>query len=1047
MVFKNKKNGIYFSNIAGAIIILFLFCSHKPPVSPLEPNAERFSIGGKITAKGSAASNVEVTLAGEKSAATRTDSLGRYVFSSLGTGLYSLTPKMSGFNFNPQVIQLELADTSLSGENFSMIPLGPNLLPLKKEIDFGDVFINQSVRILLGLSNLGKAELAITRFVFTDSSFNVEIPKTAGPVDSVSARPDTLIRANYRVKSANLVISPDGLVYLPVIFAPTDSGRITAQMMLLSNDPSNPITYIGLSGTGITKGKPMVAADSLNFNFGTIQIGSSKTARLTLTNTGSDTLHLKSISVSNDAFRVTEPGYALLIGQKAQIEITFAPADTGNFKAQLNIVTDAANSPSIVASLSGSGTRPLPSGIKVNPESFDFGRVFLDSSAVREIDIQNNGSDTLLVTAFKFSDTMFSSPFTGNDLIGPGKNKKYQIFLQAGKKGAFQAILTIYNSDPKRTTLDVPLQVLITEVPPFEIRVNPATLSFGDLPVGSSLTKGFWVVNPNQVPLVVSRISTDVPGIRIETDSMVIARSDSSLVVLTFSPLTVGTFQGGVILRTNVLGKDTMTVSISGKGIQQENPAMSLSVETIDFGSISLGDSSASIVKVRNAGKGALVISRLETDNQAFLIQNETVVVNPDLYHNIDVIFKPVKVNIEKGSLFIYCNDPNLPIGKVSLSGIGIDTSGLAPLMILSTRTLDVGQVIVQLTGSAELDVTNVGKDTLRVLDIHFSDPEFKVDPRRFQVPPGGSEPVTVSFTPSSTGLFTGTMVIFSNDQVRERDSITVRGEGIPSQGVIGENEIFVEGGVFMMGDDGQVEARPKHLVTISSFYMDAYEVTNSEFKEFMDAGGYNRRDLWTAEGWNWRITSREQNFNPSDPKPMSWGSGSNPWESDLYSNNSDTPVVGINWYEAYAYARFRGKSLPAEAQWEYAARDRNGRTYPWGYIWNGSYANHGQDHTPYDDASDGYLYTAPVKSFPEGATQLEIYNLAGNVWEWCLDWYGSYNSGDQVDPRGAEGGTEKCIRGGSWRGSTLFCRSFHRNHSQPQLRYKDGGIRLVRNY
>jgi hypothetical protein len=75
MVFKNKKNGIYFSNIAGAIIILFLFCSHKPPVSPLEPNAERFSIGGKITAKGSAASNVEVTLAGEKSSATRTDSL------------------------------------------------------------------------------------------------------------------------------------------------------------------------------------------------------------------------------------------------------------------------------------------------------------------------------------------------------------------------------------------------------------------------------------------------------------------------------------------------------------------------------------------------------------------------------------------------------------------------------------------------------------------------------------------------------------------------------------------------------------------------------------------------------------------------------------------------------------------------------------------------------------------------------------------------------------------------------------------------------------
>ncbi|MFH1071690.1 MAG: SUMF1/EgtB/PvdO family nonheme iron enzyme, partial [Candidatus Glassbacteria bacterium] len=101
----------------------------------------------------------------------------------------------------------------------------------------------------------------------------------------------------------------------------------------------------------------------------------------------------------------------------------------------------------------------------------------------------------------------------------------------------------------------------------------------------------------------------------------------------------------------------------------------------------------------------------------------------------------------------------------------------------------------------------------------------------------------------------------------------------------------------------------------------------------------------------------------------------------------------------------------------------------------------------PYYDASDGYQYTAPVTLFPEGSTPQQVQNLAGNVWEWCLDWHGDYSLGDTFDPHGPAGGTEKVIRGGSWNGSVNYCRAFHRNKSDPNLRYKDGGIRLVRSF
>ncbi|MEE3257716.1 MAG: formylglycine-generating enzyme family protein [Candidatus Latescibacterota bacterium] len=235
---------------------------------------------------------------------------------------------------------------------------------------------------------------------------------------------------------------------------------------------------------------------------------------------------------------------------------------------------------------------------------------------------------------------------------------------------------------------------------------------------------------------------------------------------------------------------------------------------------------------------------------------------------------------------------------------------------------------------------------------------------------------------------------------------------------------VLVPAGPFTMGIDHPraTDERPSHQVFLSAFSIDRHEVSNARFAAFVAATGYRT----AAE--NAAATEREDGINWRQPHGP--GSPAAP----------DHPVVYVSWRDADAYCSWRGGRLPTEAEWEKSARGGDGRLWPWGADFAAGRAN-------FWGAEDGYAGLAPVGSFPSGQSPYGALDLAGNVWEWCADWYGAdyYATAPAKDPQGPAAGRFKVLRGGSWINPGPALRSINRFEVLPVERSPYIGFRCAR--
>jgi len=252
--------------------------------------------------------------------------------------------------------------------------------------------------------------------------------------------------------------------------------------------------------------------------------------------------------------------------------------------------------------------------------------------------------------------------------------------------------------------------------------------------------------------------------------------------------------------------------------------------------------------------------------------------------------------------------------------------------------------------------------------------------------------------------------VSFEMDKLVLPDKITWQKDG--------SKMVLIPGGSFQMGDhlDKMANALPVHKVKLDGFYMDSHEITVGQFKRFLKQSGYKPEAV--KAGWDInKLWNEVKKWSPTD----------------------EHPVVHVSWNDATAYAKWAGKRLPTEAEWEYAARGgRVGKRYPWG-----DDRKVARDYANYVGRS-GRDRAAPVGSFkPNGYS---LYDMAGNVEEWCADWYGPdyYSKSPAKNPPGPGTGSSRVLRGGSWYLDTVYLRVALRDFSNAAVRFYGYGFRCV---
>lgn len=296
------------------------------------------------------------------------------------------------------------------------------------------------------------------------------------------------------------------------------------------------------------------------------------------------------------------------------------------------------------------------------------------------------------------------------------------------------------------------------------------------------------------------------------------------------------------------------------------------------------------------------------------------------------------------------------------------------------------------------------------------------------------------------------TLQLMDGPGYRPADALHLPGPAEQVRPVDPEAKVSVPGGTYLVGTSTDPSAydneRPAHTVDLPPFEIDAFPVTNERYLAFIGDGGYREQRWWTAEGWAWKESEAAE-------CPLFWSrEGGGSWSRLRFGWREDVPagepVQHVSWYEADAFARWAGRRLPTEAEWEVvasAAPDGGRRHYPWGE--GPATERHANLWTAAVGAGGRRFGPAPIGSLPSGASSLGVEHMIGDVWEWTSSDFDAYPGFASFPYREYSevflGGDYKVLRGGSWATHPGAARNTFRNWDHPVRRQIFSGFRTAK--
>jgi eukaryotic-like serine/threonine-protein kinase len=378
-----------------------------------------------------------------------------------------------------------------------------------------------------------------------------------------------------------------------------------------------------------------------------------------------------------------------------------------------------------------------------------------------------------------------------------------------------------------------------------------------------------------------------------------------------------------------------------------------------------------------------------------------TIVAQPGIVEAGEETLKTVQKAPLKISWFKITAGLALLVGLVALVWFASTQIDMIKLSTLTTQTANIFTISATHLALAETTETVPGLEKTPTSTIFETGISFTASPTEVKVPLPTSSPLP----PLGIG----------SEQISEKDGMVI---------------VYVPEGEFLMGSNPKEDPYfygaeyPTHRVILDSFWIYKTEVTNAMYRKCIEAKACPKLAIINS-------ATRVDYFNNS-----------------LYD---DYPIVYISWFNALAYCQWAGGTLPTEAEWEKAARGIDGRLFPWGNRPpSGSFVNYCDVNCPDElrdaNQNDGYSDTAPVGNYLDGASPYGALNMAGNVWEWTLDWFDPtyYEHSPLENPQGPNLGERRVVRGGSWYNPASGVRTVNRRSERPDKEMDTLGFRCV---
>lgn len=520
-------------------------------------------------------------------------------------------------------------------------------------VSFGSVYVGSSSAQSVTISNKGQKTLDIS---------------------SVSC-PD-----GYSVDWNNASIGAGSSKTLKITFSPSTIKTYSGSLSIKSNSSTDSSKEISLSGNGIEKPKPVMTLSSSVVDFGEQIKFSSESKTITISNTGTGTLVISSITQTKnygDLFSISgwTSGGSIAAGESKTITINFQPIESRKYEETLTIQSsNATNAQKQTVTLRGSGIEE-PKEISVSPSSLNFSEVPLTYVSNKTLSIKNNGSSNMKVSSLSISKNdgnCFKADWDGGT-IAPGATKKVTISFEPKELRSYSGQITI-SSDATNGEQTIPLSGVGVVDENSDIKFSVDELHFGNVLVDNSSHKNFNIINSGSSTITITSI-TAPEGFVITnwTDGYTwgFVEGYSRSVAIEFRPTEYKYYSGDVIVKTS--SGITKRLPVSGTGIEAKGNLEITSGTSLDFGDVSIGASGSLFARLHNSGDAPLTITGIDCPD-GFSAEANVSKISAGANTSLYVYFTPTQAKSYSGSVILKTDGEN-GSASIEVSGKGIQSS------------------------------------------------------------------------------------------------------------------------------------------------------------------------------------------------------------------------------------------------------------------------------------------------------------------------------------------------------------------------------------